>query len=104
MATGTMSTILPETEAYHELRMTVRGRVQGVGFRAWVRGEAERIGITGSVRNRDDGSVEVLARGTSAALDRFHQLLSQGPAGSDVAGVTRDPATDIPTEGFLIAD
>ena len=97
-----MPTTSANDEAHHELRMNVRGRVQGVGFRGWARSEAERIGITGSVRNLPDGSVEVLARGSAAALDRFHQVLSRGPAGSDVAGVSRDPATAGPTDGFVI--
>ena len=97
-----MPTTSADGEAHHELRMAVHGRVQGVGFRAWARSEAERIGVTGSVRNLPDGTVEVMARGSAAALDRFHQILSRGPAGSDVAGVSRDPATSVPTEGFAI--
>lgn len=95
---------MPEAEANHAIRMTVHGRVQGVGYRAWARREAERIGVTGSIRNMEDGTVEILARGTAAALDRFHDLLSRGPAGSEVAGVIRTPANDVPTDEFVIAD
>lgn len=97
-----MPTTSPDDDARHELRMVVRGRVQGVGFRAWARSEAERIDITGSIRNLPDGGVEVMARGSAAGLDRFHEILSRGPSGSDVAGVSRDPATAVPTDGFVI--
>lgn len=44
-------------------RLTVRGRVQGVGFRAWTVREAKALGLDGWVRNRRDGTVEVLACG-----------------------------------------
>lgn len=49
----------------------VRGDVQGVGFRWWARDQLGRLGLTGSATNLMDGSVEVVARGDVAALDRF---------------------------------
>jgi acylphosphatase len=57
----------------------VRGRVQGVAFRAFVRQEARRLGVTGWVRNRDDGAVELEATGDSAKLAALVERLRQGP-------------------------
>lgn len=61
-------------------RFNVTGRVQGVGFRYTAVQEARRQGLTGWVRNREDGSVEGLAQGEQAALDRFRAWLQQGPS------------------------
>lgn len=57
----------------------VYGRVQGVGFRWWTRLTAEELGLTGTVRNLADGSVEVCAWGPPAALARFEEFLIGGP-------------------------
>jgi acylphosphatase len=57
----------------------VRGRVQRVGFRWWTGLQARRLGLTGSVRNAEDGSVEVFVRGTGDAVDEMGRLLQQGP-------------------------
>ncbi len=65
----------------------IRGRVQGVGFRWWVQGEANRLGLDGWVRNRRDGSVELRARGAEAALDRLGERLEEGPPAARVEAV-----------------
>ena len=65
----------------------VRGRVQGVGFRASAAHEARRLGVGGWVRNRPDGSVEVEAHGPRAAVDALCAWLAQGPRGAHVTGV-----------------
>ncbi|HTE18173.1 MAG TPA: acylphosphatase [Armatimonadota bacterium] len=57
----------------------VSGRVQGVGFRQFVRHEAEQHALTGAVRNREDGSVEVVAEGTEASLGALLAALARGP-------------------------
>jgi acylphosphatase len=57
----------------------VSGRVQGVGFRAFVVREARRLGLTGWVRNRSDGAVEVLAEGPERKLRELAALLRRGP-------------------------
>ena len=64
----------------------VVGHVHGVGFRHFVLTEARALGITGWVANRTDGSVEILAEGTSAALDSLESKLGTGPASSSVRG------------------
>lgn len=69
------------------LHVAVRGRVQGVGFRWFVRERARALGLTGWVRNRDDGSVEVLALGEEASLRQLRTLLGTGPSGARVSEV-----------------
>lgn len=78
------------------LTATVIGRVQGVGFRWWVRLTADRLGLSGWVMNGpDERSVELLAEGPPAALDQLERLLQQGPRGAIVHRVdaSRSPAT-----------
>lgn len=53
------------------VHLRIRGRVQGVSFRAYARDEARRLGLSGWVRNMPDGSVEAVAEGPRAVLDRF---------------------------------
>jgi acylphosphatase len=67
----------------------VRGRVQGVGFRWSAREEAKRLGLTGWVRNADDGSVEVTAEGRTDKLEAFAVWLARGPIGARVDAVDR---------------
>src|SRR3954462_4536517 len=62
----------------------VRGRVQGVGFRWFVEREAQTLGIVGWVRNRSDGSVEVLAQGSREQLFAFRAKLHEGPRAARV--------------------
>ncbi len=76
------------------LSATVTGRVQGVGFRWWVRSAADRMGLTGWVMNgADERSVELVAEGPPAALDQLEQMLRRGPPGAVVDDVeaTRSP-------------
>lgn len=70
-----------------QVRVIVRGRVQGVFFRAATREEALRLGVRGWVQNLPDGSVEVCAGGPKKELDRFLAWLKKGPPMSRVAGV-----------------
>ena len=60
--------------------VTVRGRVQGVGFRWWVRARALELGLVGHARNTADGRVEVVAQGPRSAVDRLVGLLSEEPS------------------------
>ena len=69
------------------LHVVVRGRVQGVGFRWFVRERGRALGLTGWVRNLADGSVEVAAEGEPPALERLRMSLRQGPPGADVSSV-----------------
>lgn len=67
----------------------VRGRVQGVWYRASAQKEAERLGLTGWVRNCDDGSVEIHAEGDEGTLEQFINWCHQGPALAKVTEVER---------------
>jgi acylphosphatase len=60
-----------------EVRLTawVRGRVQGVGFRWWVRSRALELGLVGHATNTDDGRVQVVAEGPRASCERLLELL-----------------------------
>lgn len=59
----------------------VRGRVQGVGFRWWVRARALELGLVGSATNLSDGRVEVVAEGTREDCERLLDLLEADPLG-----------------------
>ena len=69
------------------VRLRVEGRVQGVGFRWFVREVARRQGLAGTVRNLDDGSVEVVASGTADGLLALERAAHEGPPGARVARV-----------------
>jgi acylphosphatase len=85
-----------------ERRFQIHGKVQGVGFRWWTWTQAQRLGVTGSVRNRSDGSVEVLACGAEEALERFAEVLRQGAPGSRVSGVDQEDAEGVSRTSFEI--
>ncbi|HSL76802.1 MAG TPA: acylphosphatase [Candidatus Limnocylindrales bacterium] len=77
------------------LDATVRGRVQGVGFRYFVIHRAMDLDLTGWVANEPDGTVRCVAEGPRRALDRLLEALQEGPAGALVERVTTawGPAT-----------
>lgn len=75
------------------LHVRIRGRVQGVGFRWFVREEARRLGLSGWVMNLPGGDVEVRAGGESSSLQRLRRALEVGPTGADVQEVA-DIAAD----------
>ena len=69
------------------LHAIVDGRVQGVGFRAFVLSQASELGVIGWVRNRWDGKVEVVAEGKRIVLDRLLLAIRRGPSASLVTNV-----------------
>jgi len=73
--------------AMHRVRVEIRGRVQGVGFRAFVVRRSRALGLTGWVRNREDGSVEVEAEGSRALLEKLVEDLRVGPVSARVESV-----------------
>lgn len=72
-------------EATRAFRIT--GRVQGVGYRAWMSRTARNLGLKGFVRNEEDGSVYAEATGTLQSLDQLEKLCWMGPASSQVEQV-----------------
>lgn len=75
------------------LRAVVRGRVQGVGFRAWTQHQAQLHGLAGWVRNLGDGSVEAMFAGPAATVEIMVRALREGPRGATVEAVEEYPAT-----------
>jgi acylphosphatase len=74
------------------LLVTIQGRVQGVGYRAWVEYQATTAGLEGWVRNRRDGSVEALFAGSARVVAEMVALCRHGPPGSRVSAVFTEPA------------
>jgi acylphosphatase len=66
------------------IRLIVKGRVQGVYFRASTVQQAQHLGLTGWVMNRQDGSVEVVAEGRSDSIEKLIAWCRQGPPGARV--------------------
>jgi acylphosphatase len=63
----------------HRLRVTLHGRVQGVGFRAFVARRARELGVRGEVRNARDGAVEIDAEADAGVLEAFLDEVRVGP-------------------------
>ena len=93
--------------ARRRLEATVRGRVQGVGFRRYVQTWARRLELAGWVRNEPDGSVTLCAEGSAEATDRLARLLWGGSPVARVDGVEtawtplRNPA---PAEAVFVVE
>jgi len=81
-------------------RLVITGRVQGVGFRAFVERQAHRHAIRGWVRNRRDGAVEALLIGDARALSDMEAACRRGPSMAVVTGIERIDAVDDGSDGF----
>ena len=81
-------------------QLMVSGKVQGVGYRDWVVREAKRLGITGWVRNRKDGRVEILASGADDAVGALIDACREGPSMAAVAQVEALPGDAGGAKGF----
>ena len=71
------------------LHVTIRGRVQGVGYRAWVEYQAAASHLEGWVRNRRDGTVEALFAGPQELVEEMLEACREGPPGARVTAVDR---------------
>ncbi|MEK7269350.1 MAG: acylphosphatase [Planctomycetota bacterium] len=89
-ATKDPAPVLPE--GHVRVRWILRGRVQGVGFRAFTQDLARRVGLRGFVRNLPTGEVEIQAEGGEDALRVFESGVRNGPPGSEVGSLERKPA------------
>jgi acylphosphatase len=81
-------------------RLSIQGRVQGVGFRDALGAEAARLGVHGWVRNRRDGSVEALAHGPAGALESLIAWARRGPPLARVSEVRVQEGGPAPEAGF----
>lgn len=80
----------------------VKGRVQGVGYRYFAQTAAAQTGVTGWVRNRDDGAVESYATGTPEQLAEYSGRLRMGPRFGEVRSVEEIEAPLLQSDGFSI--
>jgi acylphosphatase len=84
------------------VRVRIRGRVQGVFFRAEARTRAESLGIHGWIRNTGDGSVEAVFEGEAARVESLLEWCRRGPAGARVDEVETAPEEPTGEIGFQV--
>lgn len=84
------------------VRAVITGRVQGVGYRAWVAEEANRRGLSGWVRNRRNGSVEALLAGDAAVVEALLAACHEGPPAAAVADVAVADTMEPAGAGFVV--
>ena len=84
-----------------QARLTITGRVQGVGYRDWAIATGQRLGLAGWVRNRRDGAVEALIVGDETAVGEMIEACRRGPSLARVDEIDVDPVDlDILPQGF----
>jgi acylphosphatase len=83
-------------------RLMIAGRVQGVGYRAWMAEQATALGVDGWVRNRADGTVEALISGTVDAVEELARACRRGPRFAQVDSVVEEIADPPAQPGFLL--
>lgn len=83
-------------------RVIVHGRVQAVGFRFSARVEAQRLGVSGWIKNRSDGAVEAEVEGEHAAVDAMLSWLDEGPPGADVTSMSTAELAPTGERGFRV--
>jgi acylphosphatase len=83
-------------------RLLIAGRVQGVGYRAWMAHKAAELGISGWVANRPDGSVEALIAGEVASVEELSRLCRRGPRMAEVSSIAEDLAEPPEEPGFYL--
>jgi acylphosphatase len=84
------------------VRVAITGRVQGVGYRAWVEREARRRGLSGWVRNQPDGSVEAVFAGPAEMVEAMTAACKVGPRAAVVLQVAASPLLVPPESGFRV--
>ena len=78
----------------------IEGRVQGVGYRAFMVATARELGLNGWVRNRTDGTVEAVVSGKPAQLEACYERALEGPLAARVSGIQRSPTDAAEHDGF----
>jgi acylphosphatase len=82
--------------------LLIKGKVQGVFYRASAKEAAEKLGVSGWIRNTDEGAVEAMASGTEAQVQEFIRWCWQGPARAEVKQVAVQDMSDEQFTGFRI--
>jgi acylphosphatase len=88
--------------ARRSVQVMITGRVQGVGYRAWVEREASRRRLDGWVRNRADGSVEAMFSGPADVIEAMVEACRAGPRSAVVMQVDSRDVLTPPTPGFRV--
>ena len=84
-----------------QARLTIKGRVQGVGYRDWAMATGRRLGLAGWVRNLSDGAVEALIVGDETAVGTMIEACRKGPAMARVDAIDIEPVDlDVLPSGF----
>jgi acylphosphatase len=81
-------------------KLRIHGEVQGVFYRAWSAETARALGLRGWVRNRSDGTVEILAQGEEAAVQRLIERCRQGPPAARVTRIDVEETDETASAGF----
>jgi len=76
------------------IHLEIHGRVQGVGFRWFVKQQARALGLRGWISNKPNGNVELAAAGDTEALEKLARVAEKGPPGAVVESVTKLPPPD----------
>jgi acylphosphatase len=84
------------------VRVRIRGRVQGVFFRAEARARAESLGLAGWIRNAEDGSVEAVFEGDEERVRSMVDWCGRGPSGATVDDVEVEPEDPTGETGFHV--
>ncbi|WCL55669.1 acylphosphatase [Gimibacter soli] len=82
------------------IKVRIHGKVQGVWYRGWTEGEANRLGLHGWVRNRIDGTVEALFVGDGPQVEAMLALCREGPPAAKVEKLVTEPARGITPARF----
>lgn len=93
---------LREEIVLQTIRIVISGRVQGVGFRAWIERRARELGLSGWVRNRRDGTVEAVFHGPADSVKEMIGHCRRGPARASVEVLERYEEAEPPISGFMI--
>jgi len=81
-------------------RLVIAGQVQGIGFRDWMVEKARELGVSGWVRNRQDGTVEALISGDVASVEELSRMCRRGPRLAVVASISEELADPPAEPGF----
>ena len=84
------------------IHLLIKGEVQGVFYRATAKKVAEKLVITGWIRNTEDGDVEAIVTGTEQQLNEFTKLCKLGPEKADVTDVIITEKNETPFTGFEV--
>ncbi len=84
-------------------RLIIAGQVQGIGYRDWMVTKALKLGLSGWVRNRRDGTVEALIAGDVASVEELSRLCRRGPSLALVSSISEDLADPPAEPGFYQA-